>query len=223
MATRVRRGPPLTQEEIVAAALAIADTEGLEAISMRKLAAKLGVGAMTLYHHVADKQELLLLMSDAIGAELLIEGEYPTHWRDALRAIAHNTRGAHERHPWLLDSVSQRPGPTANSLRHIEQSITAVAGLDVDPDVAGTMVLATDDYVIGYVTREAAMARMRASSQFSFLTDRVADLLDSGEFPLLAKVAGDADAFEPPPGRFERGLEWLFDGMEAEIARSASR
>lgn len=218
MATRVRRGPPLTQEEIVAAALAIADSEGLDAISMRKLAADLGVGAMTLYHHVEDKQELLLLMSDAISAELLIEGEFPSHWRDALRAIAHNTRAAHERHPWLLDSVSQRPGPTANSLRHIEQSIEAVAGLDVDPDVASTMVLATDDYVIGYVMREAAMSKMRAKGQFARMSELVEDLLATGEYPRLAAIAGDRQAFEPPPGRFERGLEWLFDGMEKALA-----
>src|ERR1700742_2707644 len=105
MARRPRRGPPLTREESAAAALAMADAEGLDAISMRRLAASLGVGAMTLYHYVKDKQELLLLMSDAISGELLVEGEFPADWRAALRIIAHNTRAAHERHPWLIDSV----------------------------------------------------------------------------------------------------------------------
>jgi AcrR family transcriptional regulator len=111
----------LRRDAIVDAALVIADREGLESVSMRRVAAELGVGTMSLYHHVADKEELLHAMADAIGEEMLIPGEVPADWREALRQIALRTRDTFLRHPWLLDVGTERPIPTRNTLRHIEQ------------------------------------------------------------------------------------------------------
>jgi AcrR family transcriptional regulator len=146
--------PWLHRDAIVDAALVIADREGFEAVSMRRVAAELGVGTMSLYHHVADKDELVYEMADAIGAEMLIPGEVPADWREALRQIALRTRDTFTRHPWLLDAGTERPLPTPNTLRHIEQSAAAVGGLDVEEEVAMAMVFAVDDYTLGYVLRK---------------------------------------------------------------------
>ena len=87
--------------------LRIADEDGAEAVSMRRIASELGVGTMSLYHHVGDKEELLALMSDAVSGELLVPGEILGDWRAALRAIAHRTREALLRHPWLIETTGR--------------------------------------------------------------------------------------------------------------------
>jgi AcrR family transcriptional regulator len=207
----------LRRDAIVDAALLIADREGFEAVSMRRVAAELGVGTMSLYHHVADKDELVYEMADAIGAEMLIPGAVPSDWREALRQIAVRTRDTFLRHPWLLETV-ERPVPTPNTLRHIEQSAAAVAGLHVDQAVAQAMVLAVDDYTLGYTLREQHARTWRRDVE---LPEPLRRLLASGEFPLLSRWFGSGRRLMPPPAtRFEEGLEWLLDGMAAMLERS---
>jgi AcrR family transcriptional regulator len=214
---RTHGRPGLSTEAIVETALRIADEDGVDAVSMRRIASELRVGTMSLYHHVADKDELLELMGDAISAELLVPGEILGDWREALRAIAHRTRDAFLRHPWLIDTAGSRPLVTPNQLRHIEQSVAVVADLDVDRETAIAMVMATDDYTIGHVfrrTRIGAGERPLASGEDRA---RVRALLETGEFPRLADLfAADAD-LTPPPDTFDAGLEWLFDGMQAVL------
>src|ERR1700754_5304288 len=89
--------------EIVAAAVRIADAEGVDAVSMRRLADELGVATMTPYTHVESKDELIDLMRDAVAAEMLLPEPLPDDWRTALRTIAHKTQDAFEAHPWSLD------------------------------------------------------------------------------------------------------------------------
>jgi AcrR family transcriptional regulator len=207
----------LDADAIVETALRIADEEGVDAVSMRRIASQLRVGTMSLYHHVADKDELLELMADAISGELLVPGEILGDWREALRAIAHRTRDAFLRHPWLLDTAGTRPLVTPNSLRHVEQSVAVVAGLAVDRETAVAMVMATDDYAIGHVFRSlrfGAGARPAASDED---LARVRELIATGEFPNLARVIADDAVIAPSPDTFETGLEWLFDGMQAAI------
>jgi hypothetical protein len=107
-----------------------------------------------------------------------------------------------------------RPLVTPNQLRHVEQSIAVVEGLDVDRDTALAMVMATDDYTIGYVFRRARIAAGEPPMSSPADRERVRDLLDTGEFPRLAAVYGEGD-LTPPAETFDTGLEWLFDGMQA--------
>jgi AcrR family transcriptional regulator len=213
--TRERRGP-LSAAAIVRSALAIADADGLDAVSMRRVATDLGVGTMSLYHHVADKDELLGLMSDAVAGELLVPGELPRHWREALRAIAHRTYDAFRRHPWLVESAGMRPVPTPNQLRHIEQSIAAIHDLDVDERTAAAMVMATDDYTSGYVRRRLTFG---AAGPFGAPGERarMRELLATGEFPFLARVVVERPELRAPEDTFDLGLEWLLDGMAATL------
>jgi AcrR family transcriptional regulator len=214
---RGRSRHALDTDTIVATALRIADEEGVDAVSMRRIASELRVGTMSLYHHVADKDELLELMADATSAELIVPGEILGDWREALRQIAHRTRDAFLRHPWLLDTAGTRPLVTRNSLRHVEQSVAIVIGLDVDRDTAIAMVMATDDYTIGHVFRQSRVG----TGQRPFATERdrerVRDMLATGEFPHLARVFANEGDIAPPPDTFEAGLEWLFDGMQAVL------
>ena len=213
--SRARQG--LDTDAIVETALRIADEDGLDAVSMRRIAADLRVGTMSLYHHVGDKDELVELMADAISAELLVPGEILGDWRAALRAIAQGTRATFERHPWLIDTAGRRPLVTPNQLRHVEQSIAVVADLDVDRDIAIAMVMAVDDYTIGYVFRRSRFGGGDRPAATDADRARVRELLGTGEFPRLAEVYGDQEDLEPPGDTFDLGLEWMFDGMQAVL------
>jgi AcrR family transcriptional regulator len=220
------------RSEIVVAAVRIADAEGVEAVSMRRLADELGVATMTSYTHVESKDELLDLMRDAVAAEMLLPEPLPDAWREALRAIAHRTRAAYEAHPWSLDVTSRRPRARINRLRHVEQSIGIVLRLGADPHTSRAVLMSIDDYVIGYCTRARSRQRMLASlgpeekdalRHFRDPDPEVAAALAAGELPIIKKIAGRPDRRHPfgvpPDSGFEPGLEWLLDGIEASVAR----
>jgi AcrR family transcriptional regulator len=224
----------MERAEIVAAAVRIADAEGVDAVSMRRLADELGVATMTPYTHVASKDELLDLMRDAVVAEMLLPEPLPEDWRAALRAIADRTRAAFEAHPWCLDTTPRRPRARINRLRHIEQSIDIVRRLGLSPETSRAVLLSIDDYVIGYCTRARARQRMLDSlgpdgkDALRHLSDpdpEVAAALDAGELPIIKKIAGRRDHRHqfgiPPDSGFEPGLDWLLDGIEASVERAA--
>ncbi|HEY2636964.1 MAG TPA: TetR/AcrR family transcriptional regulator [Solirubrobacteraceae bacterium] len=222
-----RRGPrpAISREAIVRAGLDIADTEGIEALSMRKVAHALGIGTMTLYTHVANKDELLDLMDDAVMGDVVVPGEVPADWRAALTEIARRTARAMLDHEWMGGAMHRRPLPGPNALRHVEQSLAAVEPLGLDAETAGQVLSIVDDYVMGYALRTIASRQWRwddeevpgptISEQPAYLQR----LIESGEFPRLAKLAGESGFGRPGEERFERGLEWLLDGIEAALAR----
>lgn len=221
------RRPSHTRAEIAAAALEIADAEGFDAVSMRRVAQRLGAGTMTLYHYVRNKDELITLMFDAVMAELLIpEQELSGGWRHAVARIAIGSREAFRRHRWALDRLGDgRPGP--NGLRHFEQSLRAVADLDISAAERFEVIGQIDDYVFGFALREAQELEEHERGWPPHLVEFFQSQLDSGDYPLIREFLGaDADegidrviAFLNREGRFERGLEKLLDGIEAGIGR----
>jgi len=209
------RRPRFTREQLAAAALAIADAEGFDAVSMRRVATELGAGTMTLYHYVRTKDDLVALMDDAIMTEVLIpDGELPTRWRAALTAIAHRTREVLMRHPWALHSLRDaRMGP--NAMRHAEQSFAALAHTDLDAAGKVTLVGMVDDYVHGNASRTAELRARAADGDPS--VDFVRTQLRTGGYPHLQAVFGSGamDRITGPVAeqqRFERGLQALLDG-----------
>ncbi|MBI5088390.1 MAG: TetR family transcriptional regulator [Actinobacteria bacterium] len=122
--TRAEPGARKTRfnrDEIAAAAIRIADAEGFDAVSMRRIAAELGAGTMTLYHYVRTKDELLTLVVDAVLGEVVVPDDQPLpdDWRQALTVLAHRSRAAVTAHPWMLDIHDDPPiGP--NSARHFD-------------------------------------------------------------------------------------------------------
>jgi AcrR family transcriptional regulator len=152
MSTPVVTRTPLSPEQVVGTALAIADEEGFEAVSMRRVAARLGAGTMTLYGHVEGRDELLALMYDEVAREFLLE-EVPSDWRVALTEIAQRSRAALLRHYWVLN-LGMLPAKGPHLLRHIEQSIAATERMGLDTEDRRAVIFAVDDLVSGSVLRE---------------------------------------------------------------------
>jgi AcrR family transcriptional regulator len=146
-----------SREQIAAAAIAIADAEGFDAVSMRRIASSLGAGTMSLYRYIQTKAELLELLDDALLAEALVPGELPAGWRDALSMIARHIRRAHLNHPWaigvLQHPAADRAGPAA--LRHAGQQRQALASAPLSAAQKLDVVAIVSDYVTGHLLRAA--------------------------------------------------------------------
>jgi AcrR family transcriptional regulator len=235
------RRPRHTREQIAATALAIADAEGIDAVTMRRVAAELDAGTMTLYHYVRSKAELFALMQDAIMAEQLVpDGELPGDWRQALTVIAHRTRAMLRRHPWAVGGVvggMQAGGDAAgpHALRHFEQSIAAVAttGLPVEDQLE--LIAMIDDYVAGFVVwarpDPGARRPRHTREQIAATGPAIAEYLDhhlrTGDYPHIEALLGDGDrwtaltrlmaAAYPADKRFERGLARMLDGIAQDV------
>jgi AcrR family transcriptional regulator len=223
------RRPRLTREDLAATAMRIADADGLDALSMRRLATELDVGTMTLYHYVRTKDELLTLVTDAVMGEVVLppDDPVPADWRAAVTAIAERTRAALERHPWILDITDDPPiGP--NSVRHIDQSLQAVASLPLPLADKFDIVTAVDEYVFGH----CLMQRNNLDADEDFDDEMIAyvnDLVATGDYPQLAALAEErglaqgwteiADHLRDPT-RFARNLRRLLDGIEADVGRA---
>jgi AcrR family transcriptional regulator len=220
-----------TREQIAEAALSIADTEGFDAVSMRRVASELGAGTMTLYHYVRTKDELVALMDNAIMGELLIpDGEMPADWREALTLIARRTRDAFARHPWTLEAMGDAQlGP--NGIRHMEQSVAAVSGLELDNVRRFEIIALVDDYVFGYAVRRRIPGPEEPEAMREWL-DRASAYIDeqvaTGEFPHLEALMPEAGMSEFwaqlqeagfEEARFEHGLERLLDGIALDLER----
>jgi AcrR family transcriptional regulator len=218
-----------SRDSIAQAAIEIADAEGFEALSMRRVAKELGAGTMTLYHYLATKDELLALVDDAIMGEIVVpDDELPDGWRDGMREIAHRTKNAFVAHPWTIDMPDSSDGGP-NSIRHFEQSLAVMAKTNLPREECNELILLVDDYVFGYVRRfisvQAAIsgdAARIAEEHSEAIAERVQEL-DPETFPQINALFGDGDPREQltklmelglDPGRFDRGLDLLLDGIE---------
>ncbi len=220
------RRPTHSRAQIAAAALAIADEDGFDAVSMRRVAQELGAGTMTLYHYVRNKDELITLMVDAVMGEVLVpEDELSDHWRTALTQVATRTREAFSNHRWTLDRLGDgRPGP--NGIRHFEQTLHAVAGIEISRDEKFELIALVDDYVFGFCLREAQELAEHERGWPQEVAEFLQHELDSGDYPLVREyLGGDIESANEMVtelirrgGRFERGLGRLLDGVEAELA-----
>jgi AcrR family transcriptional regulator len=225
------RRPAHSRADIARAAAEIADTEGFEAVSMRRVAQRLGAGTMTLYHYVRNKDELVTLMGDQVMAEILVpEEELSDHWREAITQIAIRTRNAFAAHRWIFERLGDgRPGPSG--MRHFEQTLQAVAPLGLDKEQTFELVGQVDDYVFGYALREVQEREEHERGWPPEVIDFFERELATGGYPLIADFFdGDIDGsintvveLLSKPGRFERGLNRLLDGIEAEFAPNSRK
>ena len=225
------RKPRFTRDEIAAAAVKIADEEGFEALSMRRLAAELGAGTMTLYHYVHTKDELLALLNDSVMGEVVIpDGELPTEWRAAITMVATDRREALQRHPWTLE-IHDDPAPGPNAARHFDQSMQAVMSLDLTLGERFELVTAVDEYVFGFCLLERTYPE-EGHDTGADLIRYMGDLIATGDYPALAEIEreyGTVEAFaefdrqSKDPERFGRNLARLLDGFEAGWKRAESR
>lgn len=223
---RPARRRPLDREQVVRAALALLDEVGLDELTMRRLAERLGIQAASLYRHVRDKEELLVLLADEVTGEIpFVEPAGP--WQEQLTTIAHNVRRgllAHRDGARLM-ALTRPAGP--RRLRHIEEVLRALrlSGLD-DQDVSGVANL-LNNFVTEFAADEArfdaAAAAMGVTRRKMFAAARKQfETLPRDEFPSLVALAGaltsdDADAV------FKLGVDVLLRGIEARARSSSTR
>ncbi|MEU3505853.1 TetR/AcrR family transcriptional regulator [Streptomyces hundungensis] len=218
------RPVPLDRERIVAAALALADEGGLEAVSVRKVAARLDAGPMRLYRFVSSKEELFDLMVNEVQGEIVPEGQ-PADWRETLSALAHRTRQAALRHEWLADLLGGRPALGPNGLAVAEATLAAFDGL-VDVDTAMRAVETVSAYYIGAIRREIANLRAERATGLSkhdwqrASGPHLTRMLATGDFPALAKMVHDGTHVDAETS-FTTGLEWILDAVSAKIGPPA--
>jgi AcrR family transcriptional regulator len=228
--TRMDRGnrkPRFNRDDIAAAAIRIADAEGIEAVSMRRLAAELDAGTMSLYHYVRTKDELLTLVVDALMGEVVLPPtqRMPRDWRSAITLIAKRTRDALRRHPWILD-INDDPSIGPNAMRHFDQSWQALASLDANFDDKLDLITVVDEYVFGFCLHERN--NQTHDPNDDEMVDYIGALLSEAEYPALAGMVAEMgmprlwskiDAHSRSVGRFDRNLARLLAGFEASLPR----
>jgi AcrR family transcriptional regulator len=222
---RAGRGPrpAHSRDEIAAAAVRIADADGLDAVSMRRVAAEISASTMALYNYVNGKEDLLDLMIDAVSAEYQLPAGPLGDWRGVLLALARQGRAIALRHPWLPRALTQRPavalmGP--NALRYTEFILTAVNGV-LDASTAMELIGLLTAVVHSYVQSELAQSeaeRQAGLSADEFQASMAAYLgrvIASGRYPRFTQVVMEG-ASTPPPNAdaiFERAVNRLLDGF----------
>ncbi len=220
-----RRQAP-SVERIVRTAIAIADAEGLPALSMRRVAADLGSGTASLYRYVASRVDLLDLMIDEVkGTEDTDGTELTGDWRADLASVARQVRATLLRHPWLSGEIPGRPALGTNSLRRHEAALAAAAPLTGDITFVAGAVDAVLAYVFGTVTQE--QAELQAQRRSGLTKDQwqasvgpyIREVIASGEFPQFSRrVVEGADRSAEEV--FEFGLGCVLDGIAARVALS---
>ncbi|MEV3990548.1 TetR/AcrR family transcriptional regulator [Streptomyces sp. NPDC049837] len=222
------RGPKrgLTLDRIVTAAVEVADAEGLDAVSMRRLSAELGTGTMSLYRYVPGKAELLDLMLDRVrGAMLDPQPPEPCDWRAAVDALARAELDLYRRHPWLLKVNQTRTVLGPSALRGLELALTGLKSMGLTDPETISVIIAVQSFVTGIVRMEAEAVEAAKETGVSDeeFWKRQEPFLDramaSGDFPLMASLS--ADTFSKDFDHFEFGLRALVDGFEARVTRAA--
>ncbi|WP_329093603.1 MULTISPECIES: GntR family transcriptional regulator [unclassified Streptosporangium] len=208
------------RERVVRAAIAIADAQGFEAVSMRGVTTMLGMPTMSLYGLVRDKEELATLMADAVFGELELPQEPPAGWRAHLELAARLQWRLYLRHPWLSRLMSlTHPQPLSNMLRFGTWSMNAVLGLGLDPEAARVVWWAVANHVRGTATNLEAQhdaERHTGLSPDQWYTAHLLTFharLSTPTAPLDDHLEFELTAF------FEAGLRLLLDGVAVQIGR----
>ncbi|MFI0263952.1 TetR/AcrR family transcriptional regulator [Streptomyces sp. NPDC017056] len=212
------RKPRLSRQRITRAAVALLDAEGVEGLSMRRLAARLEAGTMSLYEYVGNRENLLDLAVDEVIAEIELDGVDDAPWREALTRQLTRSRHVMGRHPWLPALMSTRPllGPNALARSELIYAVLNRAGLE-GPRLTAA-VAALTYYVQGYTaTQNLWRSSQRDPAAEAELRRQAQQYLDRREelHPTLARHADlGNDDFD---GSFQLGLETVLDGIAARI------
>jgi len=206
------RPPAHTVDQVVEAAVRLADAEGLAAVSMRRVATEIGAGAMSLYTYVANRDRLLDLMVDRVGAETTavpITGD----WRADLLALAGTQRALMLAHPWLPAALPNRRLTGRNMLGYLENALAALAPTGLDGPTKMEVIALVTGLVASYVTGELA-GTTPTDEQVALIGAAVA----GGDFPhLAAALSGGGTAGDQS---FERLAGWTITGLVEQAMRA---
>ncbi|MEP6561724.1 MAG: TetR/AcrR family transcriptional regulator C-terminal domain-containing protein, partial [Nakamurella sp.] len=217
------REQPLTRERILSSGIIIADTEGISALSMRRVATTLATATMSLYRHVRNKDQLLALMVDRVFMDYPLPAAGP-HWRASLEALCRLQWRAYHDHPWVAQYVSMtRPQLIPRAMAHTEQAMAVLKeiGLDVDDRLHAAVMLAT--YVRGTAVslepeaqaeQDTGMTNEEWMQSQNDIMDRI---VASGQFPTFAEMSTSDEVELNLDTLFEFGLGRLMDGLEVFV------
>lgn len=221
-----RASNELTRERIVAAAIRIADAEGLEALSIRGVAARLETPVMSLYRHVKSKDDLLTLMADTAFGEVSLPASRSGGWRKQLEDASRLEWAAMRRHPWLARVVYiSRPMPTPRALAFVDWVMAALASTALDEASKLYVHVVLHGFIQGLAVNVEAEAKAVADSgktDAEYMRTQGAifrDIAESGRFPHFAKMTdGISETFTLDLDRlFEFGLSAMLDGFAIMI------
>jgi AcrR family transcriptional regulator len=225
---RRRAEPVLSFDRIIAAAVVIADAEGLDGLSMRRVASELGAAPMSLYRHVEDKDDLLLGMMDRTLREAPLPDEAPADWRASLEVAARALWAAFRRHPWLAAALSlTRPQAVAGGLAYTEWVLEALWRAGLRTTVAFDVHLTLFTFIRGTAINLESEAAAQAASGLTgeeWMVDqelRLRAVTAGGRFPHFERLV-DGEYDLDLDGLFERGLRYLLDGLTAEMEREVN-
>jgi AcrR family transcriptional regulator len=208
------RRAPLTRDRVLGAAVALADEVGMNSLSMRKLGEALGVEAMSLYNHVANKSDLIDGMIDVVFGEIELPRDEPD-WREAMRRRAISARRVLGRHPWAIGRMESRTSPGPATLRHHDAVLGCLrrAGFSIELTAHAYSLL--DSYIYGFALQEAALP-FRSGEESVEVAQQIMEHFSADAYPHLTELAVEHVL---KPGydygkEFEVGLHLILDALE---------
>ncbi|WP_433211811.1 TetR/AcrR family transcriptional regulator [Microtetraspora malaysiensis] len=207
---------PLSRGLVLEAAIRVADRGGVEAITMRRVAQELGVEAMSLYHHVPNKDAILDGVVDMVFAAIELPSAEFDDWRDAIRARASSARAVLSRHSWALGLMDSRRNPGPATLRHHDAVLGVLRKAGFTLPMAAHAVSLIDSYVGGFVLQEANLPVM-TPDDVEEVAGGILEHLPADELPYLTEMIVD-HALRPGydhTSEFGYGLDLILDGLEA--------
>jgi AcrR family transcriptional regulator len=214
------RAGGLDRQQIVRTAITIADREGLDALTMRRIAQQLGAGTMSLYWHVRDKDELIELMRDEVAGDQTLQPS--GDWRSDLARFARDTRGTFLRHPWLASVAFGTPPIGPNSLRQDELTMAAMNSLGVDLQTQGAVSAAVYFFVIGFALRELAQEQVQQRTGMTVeqwrasVAPYIQQQLATGRYPNLQRAISSGSNLDNDAA-FELILNLILDAVAAQL------
>jgi AcrR family transcriptional regulator len=212
--TRTETRAPWTRARLLHAAIGLADNRGIESLSMRKLSQELGGGTMSLYNHIANKDDLLDGMIDAVFSEV----DLPAHersWKTAMRERAISMRAAMTRHPWAIGLMESRRTPGPATLRHHDAVIGCLLDAGFSIQLAAHAFSALDSYIYGFALQERSLA-FGTPEETSELAKAFLLQFPTKEYPRLAALTIE-HVLQPGydyGNEYEFGLDLILDGLE---------
>ena len=205
---------PLSRERVLGAAVAFADENGIGSLSMRKLGEALGVEAMSLYNHVANKDDLLDGMVDLVFGEIDLPSG-AIGWKTAMRDRAGSARQALSRHPWAIALMQSRTAPGPSTLRHHDAVIGSLRGAGFSIEMAAHAFSALDSYIYGFALQEASLP-FDAAEETAEVAEMILSQFPADEYPHLTELTLE-HVLQPGydyGNEFEFGLDLVLDGLE---------
>jgi AcrR family transcriptional regulator len=209
------RGTPLNRDQVLRTAVALADEGGIDALSMRKLGQALGVEAMSLYHHVKGKPDLLDGMVDIVFGEIGLPAE-GAGWRQAMRERAVSARAVLGRHRWAIGLMESRQSPGPATFRHHEAVLACLRSGGFSVELTAHAYSLLDSYIYGFALQEASLPFTSGDAT----AEEIARHMPAGEYPHLAEIAA-VHVLQPGyqyGDEFEIGLDLILDALDRAAA-----